>query len=82
MDAAEALLDVFKLTDMNDPEGKFDYKALIKGAAGHKEALLDSTADAGAGKVLKQVQSKGKSVFIDFLADFPNTSSGAGTVSS
>jgi hypothetical protein len=70
MDAVEALLEVFKLTDMNDPEKDFDYKSLIKGAAGYKDALLDSAADAGAGKVLDTCQSKGKSVFIDFLSDF------------
>ena len=68
MDAAEALLEVFKLTELRDPEGKFDYAALVKGAAGHKEALLGSAADADG--LLKQVQSKGKSVFVDFLADF------------
>ncbi len=70
MDAAEALLDIFKLTELNDPEGKFDYAALIKGAAGHKEALLDSAADACADALLKQVQSSGKSVFVDFLVGF------------
>jgi succinyl-CoA synthetase alpha subunit len=70
MSAAEALLEVFKLTDLNDPEGTFDYKALVKGAAGHKDALLDSTADAGAGALLDACKSKGKSVFIDFLVDF------------
>ncbi|MEE8206147.1 MAG: CoA-binding protein, partial [Nitrospinaceae bacterium] len=70
MDASEALLDIFKLTELNDPEGKFDHKPLVKGAAGHKEALLDSAADAKAAKVLDICKSKGKSVFIDFLADF------------
>jgi succinyl-CoA synthetase alpha subunit len=70
MGAAEALLEVFKLTELSDPEGKFDYAALVTGATGHKEALLDSVADAGADGLLKQVQSKGKSVFVDFLADF------------
>ena len=68
MAAAEALLDIFKLTDMNDAEGTFDYASLNKGAAGHKEALLDSSTDGD--ELLKQVQSKGKSVFVDFLADF------------
>ncbi|MDH3257096.1 MAG: CoA-binding protein, partial [Nitrospinota bacterium] len=70
MDAAEALLEVFKLTELKDPEGKFDYAALVKGAAGHKEALLGSAADADADQLVKQVQSKGKSVFVDFLTDF------------
>ncbi len=74
MKAAEALLDIFKLTDMDNPEEKFDYKALVKGAASHKDALLD--ADAGAEAVLKQVQSKGQSVFIDFLVDFAKEHNG------
>ena len=73
MEAAEALLDVFKLTDLSDPEGTFDYKALIQGAAGHKEALLGTDGDA----LLKQVQSKGKSVFIDFLADYAKEHKGS-----
>ncbi len=70
MDAAEALLDVFKLTDMNDPEKDFDHQSLVKGAAAHKDALLDAAADAGAAKVMDTCQSKGKSVFLDFLSDF------------
>jgi hypothetical protein len=76
MDAAEALLEIFKLTDLNDPEGKFDYKSLVKGAAGHKEALLDSAADGKAAKVLDICKSKGKSVFIDFLVDFAKEHNG------
>ena len=70
MDAAEALLEIFKLTDMSDPEGKFDYKSLVKSAADHKDALMESAADAGASKLLDICKSKGKSVFIDFLQDF------------
>lgn len=70
MDAADALLDIFKLTDLNDPEGAFDYKSLVKGTSGHKDALLDAAADAQAAKALDICKSKGKSVFIDFLADF------------
>jgi len=69
MDAAEALLEVFKLSDLSDPEGKFDYKSLLKEAI-QKEALLDSAADADAAKVLNICKSKGKSVFIDFLVDY------------
>jgi succinyl-CoA synthetase alpha subunit len=76
MDAARALLDIFKLTDMDDPEGSFDYKSLISGAADHKDALLDSTADAGAAKLLDICKTKGKSVFIDFLSDFASEHKG------
>jgi succinyl-CoA synthetase alpha subunit len=76
MDAAEALLDIFKLTDLNDPEGTFDYKSLVKVASGHKDALLDAAADPKAAKVLDICKSKGKSVFIDFLTDFAKEQNG------
>ncbi len=68
MDAASALLDIFKLSSMDNPEESFDYKSLISGAAGHKEALLSSESNACAGKAIEAF--KDKSVFFGFLNDF------------
>ena len=77
MDAAGALLDLFKLTDLNNPEESFDYKTQLSEAESHKDALLASGEDHCAPKMLEAAKAlKKKSVFIDFLAEFASKHGG------
>ncbi len=78
MDAATVLLDLFKLTDMNDPEAKFDYKAQLEEASAHKDALLAKGDDTCGSKMIAAAKAlKGDSVFIDFLDEFASKNGGA-----
>ncbi len=77
MDAATVLLDLFKLTDMDDPEAKFDYKAQLAEADSHKDALLASSDDDCGPKMIEAAKAlRGDSVFVNFLDDFASKHGG------
>nr|WP_282011634.1 CoA-binding protein [Nitrospina watsonii] len=76
LDAASGLLELFKLTDMNDPEQDFDYSAQLKEAGKFKDAFLGSGDDC-SDKIMDAVAKlKGQSVFLSFLQDFAKQENG------
>lgn len=77
IDAATALVELFKLTEMNDPEQDFDYSAVLKEAGQYRHTFLGSGEDC-SGKVLDAVAKlNGKSVFLNFLQDFAKQEGGS-----
>ncbi|MGP0567160.1 MULTISPECIES: CoA-binding protein [unclassified Nitrospina] len=76
LDAASGLLELFKLTDMNDPEQSFDYSAQLKEAGKFKDAFL-GTGDDCSDKIMDAVAKlQGQSVFLNFLQDFAKQENG------
>ncbi len=70
MAAAQVLLDLFQFTKMTNPEENFDYKAQLKEAKEHADALLTSDKDGCGEKMVEGLKQAGNSVFVNFLADF------------
>ena len=76
MAASSALLELFKLTDMDDPEAAFDTKDVLQAAAAHKDVFLTSGEDHCAPLMLEAVSKLGSTVFFKFLQDFAKQEKG------
>ncbi|GJL77918.1 MAG: hypothetical protein NPINA01_09070 [Nitrospinaceae bacterium] len=76
MDSAQALVDLFKFTKVQDPAQDFDVSAQLKEAEQHKEALVSGEADERAQKMADALNKAGKSVFISFVQDFAKAQKG------
>lgn len=70
MDAAQALMDLFKFTKMLDPARDFDASALLKEAEKYKDVLVSKEADDRSELMAVALNKAGKSVFIGFVQDF------------
>ncbi|MBF0188929.1 MAG: CoA-binding protein [Magnetococcales bacterium] len=70
-DAAQALVDLFGLTNLEDPaDESFDVSSVVDAAAAGdaKDVLIDSNERAGGAVMLAAIEKRGgKSVFISFL---------------
>jgi len=76
IDAAQALLELFQFSGLQNPEDKFDHAAQLKEAGPHKAALVSSGEDACAGKWAEGLKKAGNSVFVNFLLDLAKQEKG------
>ena len=80
MNAARALVDIFKFCKFTDPTEIFDYSDLLNKSDEFKEALVCSQGDTRAPKMLDCLNKAGKSVFISFCEEFAMKHNGKLTV--
>lgn len=78
MDTIAALVEIFGQSELEDPEGKFDYSAILKKASAHKDVFLSAEKDSCLEKMTGCLDKLNKkSVFVNFLLDFAKQEKGS-----